>query len=354
MGRGGPERSGSSSFAAADVGAVASADGAAASGSSSPPVRGEGTADAAQASATHAVRPPACCLDAEALAVELRTPTVCSLESLNERRLDLERQHEAESLRVRQKYEAHHDELMKRRSEILLRRPGGGTGVGASAAAEKAASDSATPGLPGFWRTVLQNSIQFQENIERHDEPVLAYLRDIKADWLDEEQRDTGFRIRFHFNPNPYFRNTELDKVYHTERKRRYVGRVECKKVVATKILWNTGKNVTVDVISRKPKSGGRGRGAKAKKEEVLRPSFFRACFRNLGPDDEIPDDDLVESHDEEDHMGYLIEDDYEKGLALRCHLIPHAIRWYTGEACECEDDGSSSDSKSGGEEAGG
>merc|ERR1711908_92603 len=37
--------------------------------------------------------------------------------------------------------------------------------------------------------------------------------------------------------------------------------------------------------------------------------------------------------------MECLLCDDYEQGLALRDYLVPHAVRWYTGDACDDEDD---------------
>merc|ERR1719387_210545 len=39
------------------------------------------------------------------------------------------------------------------------------------------------------------------------------------------------------------------------------------------------------------------------------------------------------------DLMECLISDDYEQALALREYIVPHAVRWYTGEACEDDDE---------------
>ncbi|CAE8582612.1 unnamed protein product, partial [Polarella glacialis] len=61
----------------------------------------------------------------------------------------------------------------------------------------------------------------------------------------------------------------------------------------------------------------------------------------------EIPEEELEDSEaeDEEDLMEFLMHDDTEQGLALRDALVPHAVRWFTGEACsedEEEEDGES------------
>ncbi|CAE8598849.1 unnamed protein product, partial [Polarella glacialis] len=95
-------------------------------------------------------------------------------------------------------------------------------------------------------------------DIERHDEPVLDCLRDIQTRWLDDDARDTGFQISFIFASNPYFSNDLLEKVYHTQRSNQYVDRLRVTKISATKIDWLPGKNVTVEVVSKKPKNGGR------------------------------------------------------------------------------------------------
>lgn len=116
-------------------------------------------------------------------------------------------------------------------------------------------------------------------------------------------------------------------------------------RIEATSIDWMPGRNVTVEVVSKKGKSGARRRSGKKQREErreMPRASFFRTCFRNLGPNEEIPEEELDEDEDEEDFMDCLLEDDYEQALALRDYLIPHAVRWYTGEACEDEEEGSS------------
>lgn len=221
------------------------------------------------------------------------------------------------------------------------RNRGGGKGSAASAPA------TATPVLPGFWRVVLQNSTDFQEDIERHDEPVLDYLSDVRSAWIDDGDRDRGFRIEFFFGDNPYFSNAVLEKVYHTERPNQYTRRVECVRIVATAIDWKPGRNATVEMVVRRPKQGSmRRRAARARKEEVPRDSFFRTCFRSLGADEDIPEEELEDSEPDGgiDLMACLLVEDYQRGMALRDYIIPHAVRWYTGEACDDDDDGSGSE----------
>ncbi|CAE8665150.1 unnamed protein product, partial [Polarella glacialis] len=214
---------------------------------------------------------------------------------------------------------------------------------GQSSSSASTAAPVATPAVPGFWRTVLQNSGEFQEDIEEHDEPVLDYLLDITSEPLDESGL-SGFRVIFHFQPNPFFTNTELVKVYHTSRPNLFVDRLDCDHIEASPITWQGGKNVTVEVVTRK-KSWRKKQ--KPKREEVSRPSLFRTFFRNLGPDEEIPEEELADEDDSEDPMDImecLISDDFEQGKALRDYIVPHAVRWFTGDACDDFDDDETDD----------
>eukprot|EP00928_Gymnodinium_smaydae_P029917 TRINITY_DN22392_c0_g1_i1.p1 TRINITY_DN22392_c0_g1~~TRINITY_DN22392_c0_g1_i1.p1 ORF type:complete len:358 (+),score=87.60 TRINITY_DN22392_c0_g1_i1:141-1214(+) len=262
--------------------------------------------------------------------VSIRTAAVRDLEEIDDEYDRVLRAHEAERLDLKRKFEKRFAEVLRKRKEVIQE-------------AEAWARSRAEAGLsvPGFWRIALQNAAEFQEDIEKHDECVLDCLRHVDSEWLDDADRDLGFRIRFDFEPNPYFSNTSLEKVYHTERKNKYVNRLECVRIEATKISWYAGKNVTVELVSKKP-VGRRRRQVKVRKEEVSRPSFFRTFFRNLGPDEEFPEDEWDDDADEErcSHMmECLIDEDYDQGLALRERIIPHAVRWYSGEAREGRND---------------
>merc|ERR1719473_47254 len=83
---------------------------------------------------------------------------------------------------------------------------------------------------------------------------------------------------------------------------------------------------------------------AKAKVEEVPRPSFFRHFFKNLGEGFELPTDVEDEGEDDDDDedfdkMDMYIQDDVEYAESLRDQIIPHAVRYYTGEANPDDDE---------------
>lgn len=261
---------------------------------------------------------------------------VHELRNLDDQYLILEAQCQVEEMIIHRKYLQRYAPLLEKRRQRLAR-PGEDASV-----PHTTILPNATPAIPGFWRAVLQNSAIFQEYIEEYDEPVLDYLKDVAHEPLDD-LGVAGFRILFSFDKNPFFSNNVLEKVFHTERKSAFASILSCAKIKSPKIEWLPGKNVTVEVITKKAKGGGRKKTSKSKREEVPRPSFFRAFFRSLGPDEEIPEEEL-EDHDEDedcpvDLMEMLLADDYEQGVYLRDSLLPHAIRWYTGEACDEEED---------------
>jgi len=207
----------------------------------------------------------------------------------------------------------------------------------------------ATPAIPRFWLDVLLASDEFGEIIQEYDEPVLEYLESIETSNLDPTDEDKGFMVTFKFNPNPFFKNTELRKIYTLLRSNEFTDQLEITRIESDEIEWNDGKNVTVELVTKK-KSGGGARKKKAAKEEP-RPSFFR-FFRTIDEDnlpselgdyeDEEDDEDEMEDHTM-DHLQMIMQDDWESAVALKDLIIPRAIRWYTGEAVD-EMEGSDED----------
>lgn len=270
---------------------------------------------------------------------ELRTPAVTDLEALDDEYAQAKASYLEEQREVDRRFENRCTEILRRRKDVLTSQ-------------KETEGGTATPGLPGFWKMVLQNSVHVAEFIERYDEPVLEYLEDIRWEWLNDDAREEGFKILFHFTPNNYFSNEVLEKAFHLETRNKYSDVSACVKIEASVVNWFPGKNLTVDVITKKPKIGKK-RLTKGRREEVSRPSFFRSFFRKLGSDAEIPEEELDEDDDvsEDDLMNCLLQEDLEQGLALKSFLIPRAVRWYTGEACDDESDDEASDSDEDGEE---
>jgi hypothetical protein len=67
-------------------------------------------------------------------------------------------------------------------------------------------------GIPGFWLRAMQNCSSVRDFIEEHDEPVLEYLTDVTTSFIADCK---GFKLEFHFAPNPYIEDAVLTKTFH-------------------------------------------------------------------------------------------------------------------------------------------
>lgn len=265
------------------------------------------------------------------------SPMIKSLKELEDKYLELERECDAEVHKIQVAFQARQKPLLEDRAKRLAVNEDNSGGVG-------------TPALPGFWTQALKNHPAFEDEIQEWDEPVLAYLKDITVEQLSADvPYAKGFKVLFHFEPNPYFEPELLTKAYHLEEVCPYRGEDKVKEIESTEILWKTGKDVTVEKIQKKVKGGGAKKNKQKKEKEGPRDSFFRKFFRHLKCDDPLPEDlqqlvmqcdDDDESDDEDmDLMEEFMENDRDMADALMDQIVPFAVRWYTGEAAPEDDD---------------
>jgi len=184
-------------------------------------------------------------------------------------------------------------------------------------------------GIPDFWLVAMKNHELLEEVIKEKDEEVLRYLVDVTSETLNGED-ENGFRLLFHFLPNPFFDQAVLTKTYHMMDDDDPI----LEKSEGTDILWKPGKNVTVKILKKKSKGKG-GRAAKPMTKTEPVESFFNFFDPPKVPEDEddIPDDEEMEELQE------ALEQDYEIGAVIKEKIIPRAVRWFTGEELEDEDD---------------
>lgn len=206
--------------------------------------------------------------------------------------------------------------------------------------------EEAPKGIPDFWMIALRNHPTMMELINDKDSEVLSHLIDIREDTIDPEEDEEemlihggGFRLVFHFSPdNPFFTNSFLTKEYIMSPEDDEV----LHEIKGCSISWRQGKNVTVKVMKKKPKSGAKGNAARpqTKTEEV--ESFFR-WFTDTP---EMPEDlDEEEGEDPEmDLLRELVEIDMSIADAIREEILPTATAWFTGEALQEYDDEDSDD----------
>ncbi|KAF4695997.1 nucleosome assembly [Perkinsus olseni] len=199
--------------------------------------------------------------------------------------------------------------------------------------------------VKGFWKKVLRNSTEFEDDVEEWDLPVLEYLVDITTDDLFPsspagDEAPCGFSLTFAFAENPYFTNDKLTKKYHYGEGKEFLKQTEIVEIESDGIDWKPGMDVTVEVVRKKKKGSGAKNRAAMKTVTRDRPSFFK-FFTSLGPNYPIPewlelpdDEDSEDDEDELERLHMLMADDWERAEMLKDNIIPHAIRWYTGEAC--------------------
>uniref|UniRef100_A0A8C5QXI3 Nucleosome assembly protein 1 like 4 n=1 Tax=Leptobrachium leishanense TaxID=445787 RepID=A0A8C5QXI3_9ANUR len=198
---------------------------------------------------------------------------------------------------------------------------------------DKEPSETDNPkGIPDFWLTIFRNVDMINISLQEYDEPILKHLQDVKVKFSDPGQ-PMSFTLEFHFEPNDFFTNTLLTKLYKMKSEPdssdpfSFEGPeiIDCEGCT---IDWKKGKNVTVKTIKKKQKHKGRGT-VRTITKQVLNESFFNffSPVKVTGDGEEM---------DEE--MENSLAADYEVGHFFRERLIPRAVLYFTGEAIEDEE----------------
>ncbi|XP_002521395.2 nucleosome assembly protein 1;4 [Ricinus communis] len=220
------------------------------------------------------------------------------------------------------KYEKLYEPLYTKRFEIVngvKEVKGIPNEVGTNQEGDKATEEK---GVPDFWLTAMRTNEVVGEEITERDEGALNFLKDIKWHRIDDPE---GFKLEFHFDPNPYFKNPVLTKAYHL---------IDddddpiLEKTIGTDIEWFPGKCLTKKILKKKPRKGSKNAKPITKTENCA--SFFNFFNTPQIPEEE---DDLDEDAVEEIHD--RMEQDYNVGTTIRNKIIPHAVSWFTGEAVE-------------------
>ncbi|CAM4735166.1 unnamed protein product [Leuciscus chuanchicus] len=215
------------------------------------------------------------------------------------------------------------------------------------AALEEKQADSASAvdpkGIPEFWLTIFKHVDMLGEMLQEHDEPILKHLQDITVKFSEPGQ-PMSFTLEFHFEPNSFFSNSVLTKVYKmksepdAEDPFSFEGPeiVDCE---GCKIDWQKGKDVTVKIVKKKQKHKGRGT-IRTVSKEIPQDSFFN-FFSPVKASPDGMDEDL----------DFTLAADFETGHFFRERVIPRAVLYFTGEALEDDDSFEEEDLEEGEEE---
>uniref|UniRef100_A0A3B4ADF9 Uncharacterized protein n=1 Tax=Periophthalmus magnuspinnatus TaxID=409849 RepID=A0A3B4ADF9_9GOBI len=180
-----------------------------------------------------------------------------------------------------------------------------------------------------FWLTIFKSVDMLSDMLQEHDEPILKHLKDIQVKFSEPGQ-PMSFTLEFHFEPNGYFNNAVLTKVYKMKSEPdesdpfSFEGPeiVDCE---GCQIDWHKGKDVTVKTIKKKQKHKGRGT-VRTVTKQVPNDSFFN--FFN--PVKASPD-----AEDDSEFTLASLATDFEIGHFFRERIVPRAVLYFTGEADE-------------------
>lgn len=250
-----------------------------------------------------------------------------ALQKLQGKHKELETNYFEEKAAVEAKYQKLYEPLYKKRYDIV----NGVVDVEDAKMEKKKESKQATAdldeGIPEFWLTAMTNNDTLALQITERDEDALKFLKDIRYSRFESDKDDNGFKLKFSFSENPYFKNSVLTKTYYMiDENEPFLDRV-----AGTKIDWLPGKNLTQKVMRKKPKKGAKDAKPVTKIERCQ--SFFNFFDPPKFPEGDDVDEDAVEEFQN------MMEQDYEIGSTIRDTLIPHAVSWFTGEAIDAFDD---------------
>ncbi|XP_063053600.1 nucleosome assembly protein 1-like 4 isoform X2 [Engraulis encrasicolus] len=194
---------------------------------------------------------------------------------------------------------------------------------------EKAEEGDGTKGIPEFWLTIFRTVPMLCEMLQEHDEPILKHLQDITVKFSEADQ-PMSFILEFHFEPNSFFSNTVLTKLYKMKAEPddndpfSFEGTeiIDCEGCT---INWNKGKDVTMKIIKKKQKHKGRGTTRTITKT-IPQDSFFNFFnpIKDTSGDGEVDED-----------LDLRLTADFEIGHLFRDRIVPRAVLYFTGEALE-------------------
>lgn len=242
-------------------------------------------------------------------------------------RINLEKNFRKEQSKLEAKYEKEYAPLYKERAEII----NGDKKVSFEdvknilSGVQVTSTEESETGIPNYWLTCLKHSKNFADLVNKKDEAVLKYLKDITLDF--KESGD--FSLLFHFKENEYFKHSELFRHFFLDDKQ------NIKKIESSKIEWTSEEvNPTVERKKKKLKSKNKSAEIKlvTKLEEV--PSFFNffkdyTAIENLSPQHQHHKKSEDAEDEEEVDENAFIDEEYEVGLFIKDELIPYSLEYY-------------------------
>uniref|UniRef100_A0ACD6ATL6 Uncharacterized protein n=1 Tax=Avena sativa TaxID=4498 RepID=A0ACD6ATL6_AVESA len=159
---------------------------------------------------------------------------------------------------------------------------------------------------------------------EERDVEALKYLKDIKWFRITEPK---GFKLEFHFDTNPFFKNAVLTKTYQMIDEDEPI----LEKAIGTEIEWYPWKCLTQKVLKKRLEKGSKNAKPNIKTET------YKSFFNFFSPP-QVPGDDEGIDEDAAERLQNQMEQDYDIGCTIRDKVIPHFVSWFTEEAAQDEE----------------
>ena len=270
---------------------------------------------------------------------------ILALKALNRQHIQLEHEFHREVLALEKKYNQLYAPVRERRAKIV---------TGEQEATEEdvkhgkledeevtdddeqgAEDDPSVTGIPEFWLTAFKNHPMLVEWIQEKDEEALKHLRDVRVDYLPDQDKP-GFQLVFDFDhANPCFTNSSLVKTYYYKLSEN-MGDLVFDASTGTDIAWRDGKDLSVTTQTK------RQRNKVTKAERVITTTVPDDTFFNFFKPPKLPELDSDDEEDDEEMEARAaimqdLEEDYAIGEEFKDKIVPHAVDWFTGKALEYE-----------------
>jgi len=102
--------------------------------------------------------------------------------------------------------------------------------------------------IPNFWVTAFVNHPQISAVLDEEEEECLHYLTKLEVEEFDDIK--SGYRIRFHFDENPFFENDVLCKEFH-------LGMTGDPTSTSTDIKWRENMDLTKHLKEQQAQKNG-------------------------------------------------------------------------------------------------
>jgi len=178
--------------------------------------------------------------------------------------------------------------------------------------------------VAGFWATALNNHPALAKQLTEGDLEALGYCTSVVS---EEGEGFSGFELKLHFAPNPFFSNAVLTKAYSFTPS--FTGEPALSGSKGTKIEWTDyARNLCWDEVVMPMRSD---KGEYEATSYMKTPSFFHFFTPPQGPDASAAPEQVEEAEQ-------AVMADLGVAMVLRSRIIPTATLYFFGYMMQGDD----------------